>query len=374
MQDRVAAAVVQALDLVLTPEESRRLTERPFDNAEAYDRYLRARQALNEFSLTGVERAFGYLEDALALAPDSVLLLRGLGIACFSAANTGARPDREALLERALGYADAIDQRQPASPYVAEIRGLVAGINGDPVDAVRQLGRAFEQLPADPDLAMWYAGGLAYGGHHATAIAISREIGRVAPDHAMGWCPEVFALHFSGRHAEAVERLGAVPKTAPATIVQCLTGFVYLAWGELQRALASLDRASALEPDVFSIIARFLGHAARGDSAAAGQVLLPEVAAYAWKDYQYTPFIAEGFILLGDVEEAARWLAQAVHLGSGIHDAITRHNAVWRPWLDHPRIAPILEAMQQVAHRNAQLPVAPRALALVEREKRARVN
>jgi hypothetical protein len=63
--------------------------------------------------------------------------------------------------------------------------------------------------------------------------------------------------------------------------------------------------------------------------------------------------------------------AQAVHLGSGIHDAITRHNAVWRPWLDHPRIAPILEAMQQVAHRHAQLPVAPRALALVEREKLA---
>ena len=82
-------------------------------------------------------------------------------------------------------------------------------------------------------------------------------------------------------------------------------------------------------------------------------------------------FVAEGFILLGDEEEAARWLAQAVHLGTSIHDAITRHNAVWRPWLDHPRMAPILEAMQELAHRNAQLPVAARALAMVEREQRA---
>ena len=371
MQDRVAAAVVQALGVVLTSEESRRLTERPLDHAEAYDHYLRARQALNEFSLSGVERAFGYLEDALALAPDSVLLLRGLGIAHFSAANIGTGPDREALLARALGYADAIEQRQPASPYVAEIRGLVAGINGDPVEAVLQLGRAFEQLPADPDLAMWYAAGLAYGGHHAAAIAISREIGRVAPDHAMGWGPEVFALNFSGRHAEAVERLGAVPTTAPAAIVHCLTGLVYLAAGEPQRALASLDRAGALEPDVFSVLARFVGHAVRGNSAAAGQALLPEIAALAWEDYQYAEFVAEGFILLGDEEEAARWLAQAVHLGTSIHDAITRHNAVWRPWLDHPRMAPILEAMQELAHRNAQLPVAARALAMVEREQRA---
>ena len=371
MQDRVAAAVVQALDLVLTPEESQRLTERPLDNAEAYDRYLRARQAVNEFSLSGVERAFVYLEDALALAPDSVLLLRGLGVACFSAANAGVLPDRQALLARALGYADAIEQRQPASPYVAEIRGMVASLTGEQVEAVLQLGRAFEQLSADPDLAHWYAQTLLNGVHYAAAIAISREIARVAPDHALGWSNEVQALCYSGRHAEAVERLGAVPKTAPAVGVQCLAGYVYLAAGEPQRALAALDRASALEADGLSFMCRFVGHAVRGDSAAAGHTLPPEVAAWAWEDYVYAEFVAVGFILLGDVEEAARWLAQAVHLGSGIHDATTRHNAVWRPWLDHPRIAPILEAMQQVANRHAQLPVAPRALALVERERLA---
>jgi serine/threonine-protein kinase len=374
MQDRVAAAVVQALDLVLTPEESRRLTERPLNNAEAYDRYLRARQAVNEFSLSGVEQAFGYLEDALALAPDSVLLLRGLGIACFSAANTSARPDRAALLARALGYADAIEQRQPASPYAAEIRGMVATLTGDQVEALLQLGRAFEQLPADPDLAYWYAASLAEGGHHAAAIAISREIARVAPDHAMGWMPGVLSLTYSGRYAEALARLGALPKTAPPNFVQLFYGLVYLTSGEPQRALASLDPGGAPEPDAISLLTRFVGHAVRRDSAAAGHALLPDLADHAWKDYQITWIISTGFILLGDVEEAARWLAQAVHLGSGIHEAITRHNAVWRPWLDHPRIAPILEAMQEVAHRHAQLPVAPRALALVEREKMAALN
>jgi len=366
MQDRVAAAVVTALDVMLTPEESRRLTERPLDNAEAYDHYLRARQAFNEMSLSGVDRAFVHLKEALVLAPNNVLLLRGLGIGCYSAANTGVRADREELLGQALHYADLIEQHDPASAFSAEIRGLVATLEGKPVEALRYLGIAFESLPEDVDIAAWYAFMLAYSGHHTVADAISRVNVRIAPGNPIGWAGTFFERWHTGQHSAAVAALDAAPASAPATAMAIFRGMVYLAAGDPRRAVDALDRAKDLDVDAFTRMAGFLAHAVRGEAAEARAILVPDVTPGLWKDLQYAEWIAEGFALLGDIVEAARWLEQAARLGTGIHESLTRHNAVWRPWLDHQAFVPIFASLKRNAERYARIPVAPRALALVE--------
>jgi eukaryotic-like serine/threonine-protein kinase len=364
MQDRVAAAIVRALDIALTPVESRRLAERPLDDAEAYDHYLRARQALNEFSMSGVERAFGHLDDALAIAPDNVMLLRGLGLACYYAANTGERPDREELLGRALEYAGRIEQHEPSSPYSAEIRGLVAVLHGDVMEALRQLGLAHEQLPEDHDVACWYALQLAYSGRGAVAVAIARAVARTAPDHPLAWGIETIGLMLTGRHAAAVARTSTAPASLPASVVLLFSGLAHAAVGDWESALDAFQRAAAREADVFTIMGGFLAHAVRGDAPAARRVLVPEIAEGIWKDFQYVEYVAQGFALLGEVDESARWLARSVELGLGAYDAVTQHTAVWRPWLAHPRFVPVLESLRQNAERYAQLPVAPRALAM----------
>ena len=365
MQDRVAASIVRALDVVLTPREARRLVERPLDNAEAYDHFLRARQALHEMSLTGVQRAFGHLEAALALAPTNVILLRGIGLACYYAANTGERPDREELLLRALGYADQIEQHEPFSPYSAEIRGLVATLQGNVAEAVRQLAVAYEQLPEDLDVASWYSILLSFTGQYSAAVATSRAIIRAAPDHALGWGGESLALLHSGQHAAAVSRLATVPKSAPAAVVLLFTGLAHAAAGDRARAVDVFDRSAALDPDVFTIMSGFLAHSVRGDVASARRVLVPGVVEGLWKDWQYAEYVAQGFALLRELDESARWLERSVQLGLGIHDTITQHSSVWRPLLEHPLFVPILEALQQNAERYSHIPVAPRALAMV---------
>jgi eukaryotic-like serine/threonine-protein kinase len=374
MQDRVAAAIVRALDVALTPVESRRLAERPLDNAGAYDHYLRARQALNEFSMSGVERAFGHLEDALALAPDNVLLLRGLGLACYYAANTGERPDREELLERALEYAGRIEQHEPGSPYGAEIRGLVATLHGDVAEALRQLGVAYEQLPQDHDVACWYALQLAYSGRGAAAIAIARAVVRTAPDHPLACGMEALGLMLTGRHAAAVARISTAPANLPASVVILFAGLAHLAAGDRDSARDAFHRAAASEADVFTVMGGFLEHAVRGDTAAARRMLAPEIAVGIWKDFQYSEYVAQGFVLLGEVEESARWLEQSVRLGFGAWEAVTLHSAVWRPWLSDPRLVPVLESLRGNAERYAQLPVAPRALALVAEQNAGAVR
>jgi tetratricopeptide (TPR) repeat protein len=233
------------------------------------------------------------------------------------------------------------------------------------VEAVRQLGVAFEQLPGDLDVATWYAYQLAYTGRSAAAIAITRAIIRSAPDHPLAWGIETIGLMLTGRHAAAVARAATAPASAPAAAVPLLAGLAHAAAGDRERALETFDRTATLEPDVFTIMSGFLAHALRGDAQAARRMLRADVADGISKDFQYAEWVAQGFALLGEVEEAARWLEQSVRLGLGIHDAITLHSAVWRPWLAHPRFVPVLESLRQNAERYAQLPVAPRALGMV---------
>ncbi len=243
--------------------------------------------------------------------------------------------------------------------------GLVATLQGDIAEAARQLGVAFEQLPEDLDVAFWYSFVLAFTGRFAAASAIALSVRGVAPDHPLAWGTDYFALLCAGRHAAAVALLATAPASAPAAVVPLLAGLAHAAAGDRESALESFDRTATLETNVFTVMSGFLAHALRGDAQAAHRMLRPDVAAGIWKDFQYAEYVAQGYVLLGEVEEAARWLEQSVRLGLGIHDTITLHNAIWRPWLAHPRFVPILESLRQNAERYAQLPVAPRALAML---------
>ena len=118
MQDRVALAIVEAQQLTLTPQEAATLVEHPITNVAAYDEFFRAREGLNNFSMSGLEQALQHLSQAARLEPDNVYVLRGMGRARWAAINHGLSGD-VSLLDEALGYADTIGRMRPDSPYSA---------------------------------------------------------------------------------------------------------------------------------------------------------------------------------------------------------------------------------------------------------------
>jgi eukaryotic-like serine/threonine-protein kinase len=369
MQDRVAAAVVDALALILTPQESARLAERPVENVAAYDRYLRARHELNRFTTTSIEQACVHLEEAIALAPDNAFLLRGMGIACWSAVNVGVAADRTEMLDRARGYASAIDKVAPESPFSAEIRGLVAMAEGRCIDAFRNLGTAWEAMPEDIDIAVWYGLMLSIAGRSDIARAVCQDLAARAPDHPVAWGVASLSCWYEGRFDDALDYQRGAPDSAPLSFVSLWAGLVHLAARRPERAVEELDRTAGLPDDPTTVIAQFLAFAARGDATAARAVLSAGNEHVLWADFQYAEFVAQGFAMLGDIAEAARWLDHAVDAGIGMYDAITLHNAVWRPWLDHPALVPVLARLRERAAAYAALPVAPRALAMAAAQR-----
>jgi hypothetical protein len=89
-----------------------------------------------------------------------------------------------------------------------------------------------------------------------------------------------------------------------------------------------------------------------------------ELEALLWHDFTYTEYAAQGFALLGDVSNMRRWLQRSTDLGIGYHTALSRHNAVWCPWLTHPDVAPVFQQIGANAARYVTIPLAPRAAAL----------
>ena len=71
--------------------------------------------------------------------------------------------------------------------------------------------------------------------------------------------------------------------------------------------------------------------------------------------------------MLGDVDNASKWLERAVELGAGYYRGLSSFHAVWRPWLEHAQMAPIFARLKVNADRYAEIPLAPRARALAER-------
>ena len=323
IQDRVALAIVSAIDVTLSPEESDRMSERAFSDAEAYDLYLRAREGLNRFTATGLQLAVDNLGAALLLAPQNPVLLRGMGFACFAAVNGGFESDRDAMLKRALGYADAIEAISSGSPFVSELRGLVAVLEGRAEDSLRDLGNAFDALPEDLEIPAWYGLVLGFADHAEIQGAIGRGVLARAPDHPMAWCCVALSEMQQGNLDTAIElmRNRRSLRRHPLWIVSRRDA---PRGGDRAGASRAFDASQRHPPDVLTNIAAFLGNAVRGDSTAARALLTPDLINGVWTDLQYAEFMAEGFALLGDHAEAARWLDQAVKSGLGMYRAIVQ--------------------------------------------------
>ncbi len=70
IQDKVAEVVVQQLKSSLGPDDKIPIVEKPTQNTEAYDLFLKGRYAFNQWNLEGYQTASDYFKQALKLDPD----------------------------------------------------------------------------------------------------------------------------------------------------------------------------------------------------------------------------------------------------------------------------------------------------------------
>jgi hypothetical protein len=288
-----------------------------------------------------------------------------MGRACWAAINHGLSDD-VSRLDQALEYADTIARLSPDSPYVHEIRGLVAVARGDLETGLRNLSVAHEAMPADEDLGTWYAVLLFFVTRLDAAAAVASEVAR---NHENGIAMLLLTVAdlFRGRPHSVLVGFDSGPQNypqAPWCVFQIMAG---LAAGDHAHVQRAADFARGQAPGPLIAMCQFLGEAAKEDRAAAVAYLTPEVEAVLWNDFQYTECVAEGFAVLGDVPNMVRWLGRSVDLGMSYIAPLVESHAVWQSWFEHPDVVPLLARSREHAVRYAAIPLAPRVAAMVSR-------
>jgi serine/threonine protein kinase len=314
IQERVSRAIVKALQITLSPDEDRRVAERPIQDVRAYECYLRARHEIWRFTQEGLERALALLRTGLEMVGDNALLYGTLGTAYWQHINAGVSP-AEQYLQKAEECVVKVFQLEPDSAAGHYLRGLIWLTRGNIQEAVSALRRALALEPDNSEALFMHAALLSAAGKDSTAEATRLlDVDPLSPHNLLvpAWGHLVHG-RFSLALAEC-RRWHERDQNNP--LAALFLGDVLARSGGMDEAGVIFEQLAARLPQtMFGQLALFLGHGLRGNKAKALDAVGPTLTEAARWDLQYSWEMATGYALIDEPEQALEWLEIATQRG-----------------------------------------------------------
>ncbi|HMG95174.1 MAG TPA: protein kinase, partial [Gemmatimonadaceae bacterium] len=153
IQERLSRQIVDALRLNLTPNENRRLAQRPIADQRAYEYYLLARQEIWNVSAQSLDHALQLVRRAHDIVGDNELLFVAEGLIYWQKVNVGMVPvsEYDEYLSKAEACAAKVFALNPESSRGYGLRGAIRHTRADPSGAVRDYKQALLLDPNDPE-------------------------------------------------------------------------------------------------------------------------------------------------------------------------------------------------------------------------------
>ena len=344
IQERVSRAITEALKVRLTDSEDRRMAKRPMASIKVFDGYLKARMALEDWSLTGLKEAERLLIEGLELAEDNPLLLAGLAKVYFEHVDRGLKGEEGLAIAEA--YAQRALAQDPECAPALLVLGLVQHFKGNLEGGIGLLKRALETDPNDTEILFWFAWfKLWITGQAAEALvaaerALALDPGSPLSHLAVGW------VHYvEGRADQVLQAMDGLPVEHP--MIRYLVALALDTAGRRSEALALL---ASIEPqpefDAGQHYCLLLKFALQGEVQRFPDALRPEFVRLAELDACTAIFFALSYALAGQAETAMDWLEKAIPRGYFNHPYLSHHphTAALR---GHPRFERILAEVKQ---------------------------
>ncbi|MGK2963299.1 MAG: protein kinase domain-containing protein, partial [Gemmatimonadaceae bacterium] len=159
-QTEIATKVTSALRLALGTEEKRDLAQRPTDNAQAYDAFLRGKAIFERIfrtstSVRDLDQAIAEFQRAVSL---DAKFAQGWAMLAAGRFNRAIEvPGDTVSLRLALEAARRAEELDPDDPFVVGVRSGVAFFQGDPKRGRKIVRDAVNAGIFDPDLLVAYA-------------------------------------------------------------------------------------------------------------------------------------------------------------------------------------------------------------------------
>jgi serine/threonine-protein kinase len=309
VQERVSRAIVGALDVALSPQESAQLAARPLQDVRAFELYLKAREALAGYD---VARAAPLIARAVDIA-GRVPILRALeALSGIMQLRTGAirTPELLASIEQ---EAKALIAEAPEFAQGYALLGYLAYETGDQITAVRSLRRAVALDSSDGDIRFFLGIALEAGGQVDTRAAL--EWIALDPLSPLAHILVAANTWFTGRFAEGVAYLEEGVRLAPA-------GFIFH-WGlgnhyallgryaDAAREVRWLREHAPQLPYTAQLDGLVTAAEGRPDLALAMLATIDETKL----DAHHTFHLAESYIMAGEMTRGISLLDRSVTMG-----------------------------------------------------------
>lgn len=343
LQSEMAQTIAREIKVKLTPQEETRLASARPVNPEAYEAYLKGMFYLNKFTLEGFEKGLAYLQQAVEKDPADALPYAGLALGTSIAGHGlgfGLVPPREAFPPAKAAALKALELDEMLAEAHAALALVKLYYEWDWAGVEQAFRRALELNPNIPEAHRHYAWYLVLIGRLDEAIAEMKQAQQVDPltpiyTAELGWL-----YWIAERYEEAIDEARKSLELNPDFPVGLyVLGGTYAEQGMYEEAIAAHQKAGAVNPAWKWGLGRTYALAGRRDEA---RKILAELVEEA-RPSDTMP-LARIYIILGEKDEALRWLEAAYEYRHG-----------WIPWIsraprpellrDDPRFKDLLRRM-----------------------------
>jgi TolB-like protein/lipoprotein NlpI len=312
LEDEVSEQIAHSIRLHFTDKEEKRFIQRPTDNTEAYDAFLKGRYFWNKRTGEGFMKGLQYFREAIRLDPNFAQAYEGI-------ADCDATLGLYAILSPNEAFPAARDAARKALKMNSTLSGphSVLGLidlyydwNGQ--EAQNEFRLALEADPNDIMAHSWGAENLAAMGRFPEAVAEAKLALEQDPLSLIVNTNAGWTYFLAGHYEEAIELLKKaieIDPTFPRTHFRL--GDVYEKRGSYDQAITELKQAVKLSGgDVYYEAALGHAYAASGRPGLAHQVIrtLEEQS-----KHQYVPGFAIALVYVGlnENDTAFEWLNKA---------------------------------------------------------------
>jgi TolB-like protein/tetratricopeptide (TPR) repeat protein len=342
VQDDIAGSVVSALKVSMLGEPSTRAA--PTNNTDAYEQYLRAREAIRSGQDAESPTVLGELKQAVALDPSFAQAWGLIGtyyMNAFAGAGQGSyqqvRQDALSALQRSVALNPGIADTHE------ELARLYYMLDWDSASARTELDRGLALDPKNTQV-LWLVGYIDDAeGRFDDSLATHSRIRDLDPLFVDNYRQLGNAYYRSGRLAEGETELSeAIRRFPTATTLHYRLGLILLAAKKFEAALAEF---AAEQQSDFRMLGMPLALDRLGRKEEADKILaqaLTTDSVLNGAPYQ----VAIVYANRGDTNRAFEWLSRGYRLrDTGMH--WMKYDPLLKPLKNDPRFKALLDQMHQ---------------------------
>jgi TolB-like protein/DNA-binding winged helix-turn-helix (wHTH) protein len=313
VQDSVAKAVAQAIQIRLTGQERSALSAAHAVDPEAYEAYLKGRYFWAPGGEKNLEKSLGYFQHAVQKDPSYALAWAGMAGTYDRLASWGVLPRPQAASRGRAAAEKALALDSTLVDAVIALAAVKMDYEWDWPGTEQLCKKAIQMSPNSALAHLRYAGFLATVGRNQEGVAEVRLARQADPLDSVTAANLGWQLYLAHKYEEAEREYRKWNEWHPRYRGDYILASIYLQTGRTREAVDELQLGASETHHQALLELMYLGHALGVTGAREeGRRILADMQALSNSRYVPPDYVAMVYEGLGDRDRALEWYQRAV--------------------------------------------------------------